>query len=222
MSEPQKTAVVVRGGWEGHVPVEATELFIPFLKEQGYEVVVSEDLDVYTDEALMAQADLILQCWTDSSATEAQAEGLCRAVESGAGLAGWHGGIVDSFRASPSYLQLTGAQFAAHPCNIHQYSIEVLDEFADHDIVAGLPSTIIVEDEQYWVLADPHSQVLATTTVPVREGDPWTAPISFPAVWTRQWGAGRIFICTPGHHLPTLQSPHIRTIIERGLLWASR
>jgi len=42
-------ALVVRGGWEGHVPVEATDLFIPYLKEKGYEVTVSDTTESYLD-----------------------------------------------------------------------------------------------------------------------------------------------------------------------------
>lgn len=223
MPVPQKQAVVVRGGWDGHAPVAATEMFIPFLSEHGYEVVVSDGLDVYTDTALMAQTDLILQCWTMGSLTDDQVKGLRTAVENGTGLAGWHGGVVDSFRQSSDYLQLMGAQFAAHPRGIHEYTVELVpDPGAHRDIVEGLPATITVEDEQYWVLSDPHNEVLATTTVPARDGDPWSAPLTFPAIWTRGWGTGRIFVCTPGHHLPTLERPAIRTVIERGLLWASR
>ncbi|GFJ82711.1 hypothetical protein [Phytohabitans houttuyneae] len=33
-------ALVVRGGWEGHRPVEATDMFIPFLERAGYQVRV--------------------------------------------------------------------------------------------------------------------------------------------------------------------------------------
>ena len=33
---------------------------------------------------------------------------------------------------------------------------------------------------------------------------------------------GRVFVCTPGHGLEDLDLPQVRTIIERGLLWASR
>ena len=42
MTTKSKTALVVRGGWDGHQPVEATELFLPFLKANGYEVRVEE------------------------------------------------------------------------------------------------------------------------------------------------------------------------------------
>ena len=35
---PSKLAVVVRGGWNGHSPVEATDMFIPHLEANGFEV----------------------------------------------------------------------------------------------------------------------------------------------------------------------------------------
>ena len=40
-----RRALVVRGGWDGHVPVEATDRFLPYLKEIGFEVEVSDSLD---------------------------------------------------------------------------------------------------------------------------------------------------------------------------------
>jgi type 1 glutamine amidotransferase len=45
---------VVRGGWDGHQPVEATELFIPYLKDNGYDVRVEESPKVYADADYMA------------------------------------------------------------------------------------------------------------------------------------------------------------------------
>ena len=217
----QRRALVVRGGWEGHSPIEATERFLPFLKDSGFEVTVSESLDVYSDAALLASTDLILQCWTLGSITEEQVGGLREAVRAGTGLAGWHGGIVDSFRDSAAYLQLVGGQFAAHPGDIHEHTLEVIPGRNDHGIVRGMDA-ITIEDEQYWVLTDSRSDVLVTTTIPVDAGGAWTEPIVSPAVWTRHWGVGRIFVSTPGHHPAVLDVPEIRTMVERGLLWASR
>ena len=45
----RKNALVVRGGWDGHQPYEATELFIPYLKDNGYDVRVEESPKVYAD-----------------------------------------------------------------------------------------------------------------------------------------------------------------------------
>ena len=43
-----KKALIVRGGWDGHHPVESTELFIPFLRENGYDVRIEDSPQAYT------------------------------------------------------------------------------------------------------------------------------------------------------------------------------
>jgi uncharacterized protein len=216
-----RRALVVRGGWEGHVPVEATQRFIPFLEEQGFEVSVHDDLEVYTDADELARTDLVLQCYTQGTATDAQVNGLSAAVLAGTGLAGWHGGIVDSFRASPPYLHLTGGQWAAHPGDFVKYSVSVVPERADHPIVAGLDSWEL-DTEQYWTLTDDLNDVLVTTCFRSGPDTPWRADMVAPAVWTRLWGSGRVFVSTMGHKLEDLDIPEVRTLTERGLLWASR
>ena len=97
----------------------------------------------------------------------------------------------------------------------------MLPAAAGHPITEGIGDFELVT-EQYWVLADDYIDVLATTTQKVREWDPWHREVTSPAIWTRQWGKGRIFVATPGHHVDILQDTNVRTIIERGLLWASR
>ncbi|MDA8303506.1 MAG: ThuA domain-containing protein [Actinomycetota bacterium] len=217
----QLRALVVRGGWEGHAPVAATELFAPFLKDRGFDVVFSDTLDAYCDEATMREADLIVQCWTMGQLSRPQLEALDQSVKRGTGFAGWHGGIVDSFRDSPGYLQLTGGQFVAHPANFVDYEVEVVPEQAGHEIVRGL-GRFSLHTEQYWVLTDPLDDVLATTRFAPCEGAAWSRSFAVPAVWTRAWGKGKVFVCTVGHRVADLEVPEVRTIIERGLLWASR
>ena len=72
------------------------------------------------------------------------------------------------------------------------------------------------------MLHDDLNDVLATTTHPAPAWQPWHRPITSPAVWTREWGAGRIMVATPGHSVDVLAHPSVRTIIERGMLWATR
>lgn len=215
----QRNAIVVRGGWDGHAPVEQTDLFVPHLREAGFTVTVEDSLEVYADVDLMLAQDLVLQCWTMGEILLDELRGLRTAVEHGTGLAGWHGGIVDSFRLATDYTQMVGAQFAAHPHDLVEH--EVVFTQPEHPITAGLePFTLT--SEQYWVLTDPAIDVLATTTIPVRDGDPWHRGVTFPAAWTRRWGAGRIFATTTGHTAADLSVPAVRTMIERGLLWAAR
>jgi len=213
--------------------VEATDLFLPFLRENGFEVQVEESNEIYADEALMDRVDLIVQSVTMSSISSEALKGLRLAIERGTGMAGWHGGIADSYRNSSDYLQLIGGQFATHPSkhpdacvgdesdNFLPYTVELTDLGRRHEIMAGLQD-FTLSTEQYWVLSDDLNDVLATTTHPVQPYHPWHRPIVSPAVWTREWGAGRIFVATPGHSLDVLRDANVRLIIERGMLWASR
>ena len=215
----QRRALIVRGGWDGHAPREAPELFVPFLEDQGFDVQVAESLEVYADPEAMADLALIVQCWTMGEILLDELNGLRSAVVGGAGFVGWHGGVVDSFRMATDYLQMVGAQFAAHPHDLVDHTVDIVQP--EHPLVAGVEA-FSLRSEQYWLLADPLNDVLATTTIPVRDGDPWDRPVTSPAVWTRRWGAGRIFVCTVGHQLADLEIPQVRTIIERGMLWAAR
>jgi uncharacterized protein len=228
-----KRALVVRGGWPGHQPVEATDLFLPFLKDQGYDVQVEESPAVYADSDTMAATDLIVQSMTMSTIERDAVAGLRAAVEAGTGFTGWHGGIADSFRDSSDYLQLVGGQFATHPGkhpdersdgpedNYLDYTVELTPLGREHPITAGLDDFSLTT-EQYWVLHDDLSDVLATTTHPAPPWHPWHRPVVSPAIWTREWGAGRIVVTTPGHSVDVLEHPAVRTVIERGMLWATR
>ena len=232
-TSPARRALVVRGGWEGHAPVEASDSFLPFLREQGFDVTVEDSPEVYADAERMAVTDLIVQCVTMSQISREALAGLMAAVEAGTGLGGWHGGIADSYRNSASYLHLIGGQFAEHPGkhpderigdasdNYVPYTIQLTEAGRSHPITAGVEE-LQLTTEQYWVLTDDYIDVLATTTQAVRPWDPWHRPVTSPSVWTRQWGQGRIFVATPGHSMDVLAVPEVRGIIERGLLWAAR
>ena len=229
----ERTALVVRGGWEGHQPVEATDRFVPHLEANGFSVRIEEGPAVYADADHMAGVDLVMQCVTMSSIEKDELAGLTTAVAAGTGLAGWHGGIADSYRNAADYLHMIGGQFACHPPKAAEervggqadyfvpYRVEVAPSALDHPITRGIADFDLVT-EQYWVLTDAYNDVLATTTLAARPWDPWQRPVTSPAIWTREWGRGRVFVCTPGHDLDVLRDENVTTIIERGLLWAAR
>ncbi len=211
-----KRALIVRGGWEGHSPVEATEMFRPGLSDAGFEVDIAEDLDVYTDAERLRGTDLIVQCWSMGKLTPEQCDGLVTAVREGTGFAGWHGGIVATFQDSPDYLRMVGGMFLYHPPEFLDYEVRVSREQSHHPIVAGLPD-FTVHTEQYWMLSDSLNTVLATT-----EFGPPEQPVTMPVAWTRNWGAGRIFFSAIGHRTEDLWDPAVYTLTHRGLVWASR
>jgi hypothetical protein len=221
-----KKALVVRGGWEGHTPVESTDIFAKFLKDQGFDVTVSDTLDAYLDASLMGSLDLIVPCWTMGKITDEQWQALNKTVCAGCGLAGWHGGVIDAFRMQTGYQFMTGGQWVAHPGNcIPDYKVAIAD--ADHEITRGVGDFTLVDTEQYYCHVDPGVHVLTTTTFTgehTSEEDNATFPVGtvMPYAWTRMWGNGRVFVAAWGHTYKDFDVPEARTIVERGLLWATR
>ena len=213
-----KRALFVCGGWEGHEPEKCARIFAPFLEDNGYEAEISTTLDSYLDEEKMRALDLIVPIWTMGTITEEQERGLIGAVEGGVGLAGWHGGMADSFRESINYQFMVGGQWVAHPGNIIDYEVNVADN--DDPITAGLQD-FKMHSEQYYMHVDPSNEVLATTTFS-GEHVPWIEGAEIPVVWKRRWGRGRVFYSSLGHEAKDFQVPEARTMVERGMLWASR
>ena len=213
-----KSALFVCGGWEGHEPEKCAAVFAPVLEEEGYEVEISTTLDSYLDKEKMRSLDLVIPIWTMGTITDQQEEGLRGAVESGVGLAGWHGGMADAFRSSPDYQHMVGGQWVAHPGDILDYTVQITRP--DDPVMAGLRD-FAMRSEQYYLHVDPSNEVLATTTFS-GEHMPWIAGTVMPVAWKRRWGAGRVFYCSLGHHAADFDVPEARTIVERGMLWAAR
>ncbi len=208
-----KKALVVWGGWDGHTPKECAELFAPWLAEQGYDVEVSNTLESYEDEDKMKSLSLVVPMWTMGEISGEQAQGLLNAVESGVGIAGFHGGMCDSFRQNTNYQWMTGGQWVAHPGGcIPQYDVNIVDH--DHPITKGIKDFTMRDTEQYYLHVDPSNNVLATTT--------FESGCVMPAVWTRMWGEGRVFYASIGHTDKDFEIPEALDIVQRGMLWASR
>jgi len=216
MSEA-KRALMVWGGWEGHEPQLCTERFAPFLREQGFEVELADTLDVYLDAERLRGFDLLVPTWTMGSITKPQESGLLEAVAAGFNVAGWHGGMADSFRANPDYQFMVGGQWVSHPGDIIDYTVNILQ--ADDPITAGL-ADFAMHSEQYYLHVDPANEVLATTTF-TGEYLPWIAGTVMPVVWKRRYGAARISYCSLGHVATDFDTPEVRILVERGMLWAA-
>lgn len=215
-----KKALMVWGGWEGHEPKQCVDVFAPFLRENGFDVEISNSLDSYLDEEKMRSLSLIVPVVTMSQITGDQEAGLLKAVESGVGLAGWHGGMCDSFRQNTGYQFMTGGQWVAHPGNIIDYTVNITNH--DHELTRGI-NDFAMHSEQYYLHTDPANEVLATTTFSGENGEaPWIKGAVMPVVWTKKWGAGRVYYCSLGHVAKDFEVPEARELVQRGMLWAAR
>ena len=212
-----KKVLMTWGGWDGHEPEQTTGIFASLLRTEGCEVTVTDTLECLTDRDL-TQYDLIVPCWTISELSNDQCEALVAAVKSGVGFGGWHGGAGDAFRQSALYQFMVGGQWVAHPDNIKDYTVQIIDH--DDPITAGL-NDFAMHSEQYYMHVDPSNKVLATTTIECEEA-PWVNGCVMPVVWKRHCGEGRVFYSSLGHAASDFDVLEVREIQRRGLLWAMR
>ncbi len=213
-----KSALFVWGGWEGHEPKQCVDVVAPQLEAAGFEVEISDTLDAYLDEDKMRSLSLVVPLWTMGEITGDQSQGLLGAVKSGVGIAGWHGGMADSFRQETEYQFMVGGQWVAHPGGMVDYTVNITKP--DDPIVAGI-SDFKMHSEQYYMHVDPSNEVLATTTVGA-DPYPWIEGCVMPVVWKRMYGEGRVFYSSLGHAAEEFGVPELMEITKRGMVWASR
>jgi type 1 glutamine amidotransferase len=209
-------ALVVQGGWDGHSPRAFAEAYASMLREEGFSVEIASSLD-----ALLGGLDdlsLIVPIWTMGTISDEQLRSLLDAVAGGVGLAGFHGGAGDAFRAAPEYQWMVGGQFVAHPDGIKDYDVTIVDR--ESPITRGL-ADFRVTSEQYYMHVDPANHVLATTTFHPATA-PWAEGVVMPVAWTRRWGTGAVFYCSIGHAVEELDVPEVGAMQRRGMLWAAR
>jgi len=213
-----KSALFVWGGWEGHEPKQCVDIFAPFLKERDFEVEISNTLDAYLDKEKMKSLNLIVHMWTMGTVTREQERGLLNAIKNGVGIAGWHGGMGDSFRNNPEYQFMVGGQWVAHPGGIIDHEVNIINRV--DPITKGLKD-FRMKSEQYYMHVDPSNEVLATTTFRGTEDMPWIKGCVMPVVWKRMYGEGRVFYTSLGHVAKDFDVFEAREIVKRGMLWAS-
>ena len=212
----QKKVLFVYGGWEGHEPEKCKDIFVPWLKDQGYDVIVSDTVEIYTDSLLMNSLSLVVQTVTMSKITEDQSEGLLEAVKNGVNVAGWHGGLADAFRNNTDYQFMVGGQWVSHPGGIIDYEVNIINK--DDPIMKGL-NDFKMNSEQYYMHVDPGVEVLATTTFS-GEHTYWIDGTVMPVVWRKNFGKGKVFYSSLGHVASDFNVPEALTIMKRGILWA--
>ncbi len=212
-----KKVLYVYGGWDGHQPEQCRDIFVPWLRSEGAEVFLFDQLSCYEDSALMASVDLIIQHYTQGEISGPQEKALLNAVKRGVGLAGWHGGTGDSFRSNVEFQYMVGGQWVAHPGNIISYRVNIIDK--NDPVTQGL-NDFDMKSEQYYMHIDPNVKVLATTTFSGEYND-WIEGAVIPVVWKKQFGKGRVFYSSLGHVASDFNVPEAFEIMKRGIRWAA-
>jgi type 1 glutamine amidotransferase len=211
-----KRALIVWGGADFHEPEKGAEVARGILAGEGFEVVVSPDA---TALATAGEYDLVMPQITGGELDRDASIAFADAVEAGTGVAGFHYGLATTFHGNMRMRLIAGCTFAGHPGN-NGVTYRVDPMKTDDPIMAGIES-FEHTSEQYFLHTDPTVEVLATTTVSGEHAS-WLKGVVVPQVFKTRYGKARVFYTALGHVASELDSPPVRTILTRGMLWAAR
>ncbi len=215
-----KKALIVYGGWEGHDPVGVADVFAAILKEENFEVTLSDTLDSFLTD--LSIYDLIVPIWTMGSLSSKAERNVCDAVANGTGIAGCHGGMCDAFRNNTLWQFMTGAQWVEHPGgNDVTYQVNI-NKASSSPLVEGIEDFTLTS-EQYYIHIDPAVDVLATTTFTYPGNHTANGFVTLPVAFTKRWGKGKVYYNSLGHNRSIFDNiPEAKEMMRRGFVYAAR
>lgn len=131
---------------------------------------------------------------------------LDRFVAAGGGLLGVHSATA-SFKQTSHYFEILGGRFIGHG-PVENYTVKPI---GISPIFAGIPA-FDVFDELYLHDCNPGIEVHYSI---LYNGE------KVPAVWSHQYGRGRVCYASPGHRTDTLKIEAYRKLLQRGLNWVT-
>lgn len=121
-----------------------------------------------------------------------------------------------SYRESPNADAWRRFLGVTSPNHGPKAKIDVKRLVADHPVMKGFPGMWTTPNGELYNIV----KVWDTATV-LAEGRRHSGDqASQPCIWVNQYGKGRVFGTTIGHHNETMQDPVYLDLLTRGLLWA--
>lgn len=203
-----KKILLIYGGFRFHEPQETLKVFVPFLKNVGFDIDIYSNIKIYADYKKIIKYNLILQNFGEKKITKKQEKGLLYAVKSGLGFVGFHAGLCDTFKNSYNYQRMVGGQFVFHP-KVKEFKVIINKK---SNILKGIKS-FKIKTELYYFHFSPEIKIHAWTEVENK--------IKMPVVWTKNFGKGKIFYCSLGHNKKDFEKKEFFEIMKRGIIWTS-
>jgi len=163
-----------------------------------------------TPEA-MRQADVIVFFSDNPGWSAEKGNDLRQFQDRGGGLVYLHF-AVDGHDAADSLSRQIGLAWRAGPARFRHGPLDLAFD-ASSSIAHGF-SHLHLYDESYWELQGDEKSIHLVASG-VEDGRPR------PLMWTKENGAGRVFVSIPGHFTWTFDDPLFRILILRGICWVA-
>jgi cytochrome c len=199
-----------------HLSIEAGQkAFIEMGKQHGFEVVTTENSNLFTEENLSKYRAVVFLNTTGDVLNAEQQNAFERYIQAGGGYLGIHA-AADTEYEWPWYNKLVGAWFESHPMpdNVQKGVFKVED--ATHESTSFLPKSWEREDEFYsYKDISPNIHVLLSIDEKTYSGG--TNGDFHPMAWYQEFEGGRSFYTAGGHTDASFSEPLFVQHLYEGL-----
>jgi putative membrane-bound dehydrogenase-like protein len=218
--EPGKTRVLVISGGSSH---DFATYFgttdVDTLREAGFSVHYTEDRDQAAAELAGADA-AVISVNRKFFDTTAYRKALMDFAAAGKGIVMLHPGTWYGYQNWPELnAQIVGGGARGHD-KIHPFEVR---KVADHPVMEGVPDSFTIEDELYYMNAEPENIPPGTAVIEVlaetSPSDKYQKP--HPAVWITKHPSARIVCITPGHDARTHEHEAFKRLLSNAAKWAA-
>lgn len=219
--EPGKTKVLVIGGGSSH---NFKDFFgttdVATLKAAGFTVNYTEDRDQAAKELVNADV-AIISVNRKFFDTAAYRKALFDFAAAGKGIIMLHPGTWYGYQGWPELnAQIVGGGARGHD-KIHPFDVKAVK--AEHPIMTGVPASFTVEDELYYINAEPDKIPAGTAKIEVlaetSPSDKFKA--SHPSVWITEHAKAKVVGIALGHDERVHDLKPYQTILTNAAKWAS-
>lgn len=205
-------------GWVHTSIPYANEAIKKLGDENGYNVDLSKDAEIFNDDDLKQYHAVIFNCTTGNVLNAEQQAAFERYIQAGGGYVGVHS-AADTEYEWPWYNKLMGAHFSSHPHNpnVREATIDVVDK--NHISTSNLPDRWERKDEWYnYKSFYPDLNVLAYLDEESFEGG--TNRGNHPIAWYHEFDGGRAFYTGGGHEDASYSEPLFLEHLQGGITYA--
>ncbi len=186
--------------------------------DNGFEVVATEDADVFTDSGLEPYDAVVWLSTTGDVLNSGQQEAFERYIQGGGGYAGVHAAS-DTEYDWPWYGELVGSYFASHPHN-QTATIDVEDH--DHPSTEHLDAEWVRYDEWYNFQSNPRGSVHVLASLDESSYDPGNGAMGdHPIAWCHAHDGGRSWYTGLGHTQESYGEPEFVQHLLGGIEYAA-
>lgn len=219
--EAGKKKVLVIGGGSSH---DFARFFgdtdVATLQAAGFSVHYTEDRDQAAAE--LGNADVaVISVNRKFFDTTAYRKALMDFAGAGKGIVMLHPGTWYGYPQWPELnAQIVGGGARGHD-KIHPFEVKALRP--DHPVMEGVPASFTIEDELYYVNAEPDNIPEGTANIDVlaktSPSDKFQKP--HPSIWITRHPRTRIVGIAPGHDQRTHDHPAFKRVLANAVSWAA-